>query len=107
MEMHSTIILNDYREEKKYKNKRVGIYPQNAPRYRARMKERYKIERKAWDARGKSRSQPLSIRGASKMRDPGYHTEPETDCEATARSEIQSTDESGGLNTRRPVPKKR
>jgi IS5 family transposase len=44
--MHSAIILNDYRTQKKDKNKEVWIDLQNTPQYQAGTKERYKIERK-------------------------------------------------------------
>ena len=45
-EMHSAIILNDYRTKKKDKNKEVWVKLKKTPEYRAGKKERYKIERK-------------------------------------------------------------
>ena len=44
--MHSAIILNRYRTEKKDGNKQVWIDMKKTPQYQAGTKERYKIERK-------------------------------------------------------------
>jgi IS5 family transposase len=49
--MHSAIILNDYRTQKKDKNKEVWIDLQNTPQYQPGTKERYKIERKFGEAK--------------------------------------------------------
>jgi hypothetical protein len=40
--MYSAIILNDYRTQKKDRNKEVWIYLQNPPQHQAGTKERYK-----------------------------------------------------------------
>jgi IS5 family transposase len=49
--MHSAIILNDYRTQKKDKNKEVWIDLKKTPQYQAGTKERYKIERKFGEAK--------------------------------------------------------
>jgi IS5 family transposase len=49
--MHSAIILNRYRTEKKDGNKQVWIDMKKTPQYRAGTKERYKIERKFGEAK--------------------------------------------------------
>lgn len=49
--LHSAIILNDYRTEKKDKNKQVWIDLKKTARYRAGKRERYKIERKFGEAK--------------------------------------------------------
>lgn len=49
--MHSAIILNDYRTQKRDKNKQVWIDLKKTPQYRAGTKERYKIERKFGEAK--------------------------------------------------------
>jgi IS5 family transposase len=49
--MHSAIIMNDYRTQKKDKNKEVWIYLQNTPEYQQGLRERYKIERKFGEAK--------------------------------------------------------
>jgi IS5 family transposase len=51
LEMHSAIILNDYRTRKKDKNKQVWIDLKKTPQYQAGTKERYKIERKFGEAK--------------------------------------------------------
>jgi len=50
-DMHSAIILNRYRTEKKDTNKQVWIDLKGTPQYRAGKKERYKIERKFGEAK--------------------------------------------------------
>ena len=49
--MHSAILLNRYRTEKKNKNKEVWIELKRTQEYRAGKKERYKIERKFGEAK--------------------------------------------------------
>lgn len=49
--MHSAIILNRYRTEKKDGNKQVWINMKKTPQYQAGTKERYKIERKFGEAK--------------------------------------------------------
>jgi len=49
--LHSAIILNDYRTEKKDKNKQVWVDLKQTPEYQAGKRERYKIERKFGEAK--------------------------------------------------------
>ena len=49
--LHSAIILNRYRTEKKDKNKQKWIDLKNTPQYEAGKRERYKIERKFGEAK--------------------------------------------------------
>jgi IS5 family transposase len=49
--MHSGILLNRYRTEKKDKNKQVWIELKETPQYQAGKRERYKIERKFGEAK--------------------------------------------------------
>ena len=49
--MHSAIILNDYRTEKKDRNKQVWIDLKQTDQYQAGTSERYKIERKFGEAK--------------------------------------------------------
>lgn len=49
--LHSAIILNRYRTEKKDKNKQKWIDLTNSPQYQAGKRERYKIERKFGEAK--------------------------------------------------------
>ena len=50
-DLHSAIILNRYRTEKKDKNKQKWIDLRNSPEYKAGKRERYKIERKFGEAK--------------------------------------------------------
>jgi IS5 family transposase len=49
--IHSAVLLNRYRTEKKDKNKQVWIDLKKTDRYQAGKKERYKIERKFGEAK--------------------------------------------------------
>jgi len=49
--MHSAILLNRYRTEKKDKNKQVWLDLKKTPEYQAGKRERYKIERKFGEAK--------------------------------------------------------
>jgi hypothetical protein len=49
--MHSAIILNDYRTQKKEKNKEVWTDPKSTPQYQTGTKEQYKIEPKFGEAK--------------------------------------------------------
>lgn len=51
LKMHSAIMLNDYRTEKKDKNKQVWIDLKQTAQYQAGTQERYKIERKYGEAK--------------------------------------------------------
>ncbi len=106
--MHSAIILNDYRTQKKDKNKEVWIKLEKTPEYEAGKRERYKIERKFGEGKENHGLRRCRSVGALKVRHPSLphstRIESETSGEAADRGELQGTRQGDGLGPRRRVP---